>query len=36
MAYRVAVDLLFKSPIRQLTEDNFTEWHVDIRALLRK
>ena len=33
---RVALDLFFKSPIRQLNEDNYSEWLVDIRALLRK
>ena len=36
MAARVAVDLSFKSHIRQLTEDNYAEWHIDVRALLRK
>ena len=26
----------FKSPIRQLTDDNYPEWLIDIKALLRK
>ncbi len=26
----------FKSPIPQLTDDNYPEWLVDIKALLRK
>lgn len=30
------LDLSFKSPIRQLNEDNYSEWLVDVRALLRK
>ena len=25
----------FKSPIRQLTDDNYAEWLIDIKALLR-
>ncbi len=36
MAARVALDLSFKSPIRQLTDENYQSWLVDIRALLRK
>ncbi|KAF6239008.1 hypothetical protein HO173_002880 [Letharia columbiana] len=36
MAQRVALDLSFKSPIRQLTETNYSEWLIDVRALLRK
>ena len=33
---RTLLDLSFKSPIRQLNEGNYSEWLVDIRALLRK
>lgn len=35
-AERVALDLSFKSPIRQLNENNYSAWIVDVRALLRK
>ena len=33
---RTLLDLSFKSPIRQLNEANYSEWLVDVRALLRK
>lgn len=33
---RTLLDLSFKSPIRQLNKTNYSEWLVDVRALLRK
>ncbi|KAF6219168.1 hypothetical protein HO133_004993 [Letharia lupina] len=36
MSQRAILDLSFKSPIRQLHEGNYSEWLMDIRALLRK
>ena len=35
-AQRTLLNLSFKPPIRQLNEGNYSEWLVDIRALLRK
>ena len=33
---RRQLDLSFKSPIRQLDDTNYSEWLVDVRAMLRK